>query len=342
MVQSVAMKKRGVLLVNLGTPLSYQPKDVFRYLNEFLTDPRVIDFPWLKRHLFVRGFIVPTRYRQSAKQYRQLWTEEGSPLLQHGKAVQEKLQMALGPHYQVSLAMRYQFPSIQEGLEQLRAAQAEEIVIIPLFPQYASATTGSVHQKVMQHLQHWQVIPQLIFINHYFDHPVLLDAFCARARQYQIDSYDHILFSFHGLPERQIRKACGTSPCFSRGCCEESGQQRFCYKAQCHATAQGIVSRLALAKKDYTVCFQSRLGKEPWLQPYLSDVIEAAARNGHKRLLVFSPSFVCDCLETTYEISREYAHQFKKMGGEELQLVEGLNSHPLWIKALQTLILERH
>ena len=336
-------KVKGVLIVNLGTPRSYGLKDVFFYLNEFLTDPRVIDFPWLKRQLLVRGVIVPTRFRQSAKQYRQIWTEEGSPLLQHGYAVQEKLQETLGKDYKVVLAMRYQYPSISEGLQKLKQEKIEELIILPLFPQYASATTGSVHQEVMKAIQSWQVIPKLIFIDDYFDHHLLIDAFCARAKQYHLESYDHILFSFHGLPERQIYKADSSRNCLSSQCCQKLSQEnRFCYKAQCYATANAIINQLGLNESDYTICFQSRLGKEPWIQPYLSDTLQSCIKQGHKRILVFCPSFVCDCLETIYEISYEYAHQFKQMGGETLQLVEGLNSHPVWIEALSHLVLTQN
>jgi ferrochelatase len=334
-------RKRGVLIINLGTPLSPRPKDVFRYLIEFLTDGRVIDTPWLKRQLLVRGAIVPSRYKQSVEQYQRLWTKEGSPLLLHGQRVREKLQQALGESYQVVLAMRYQIPSIAEGLEKLKCEQIEDLIILPLFPQYASATTGSVYQKIMQCLQNWTIFPKLIFINHYFDHPALIDAFCARGRQYPISSYDHILFSFHGLPEGQIRKADATGACLSDHCCQRlCSKNRFCYKAQCYATAHGIAKQLQLSEKNYTICFQSRLGKEPWIQPYTSDVIHDRAQKGDKHLLVFSPSFVCDCLETTYEIAHEYGQEFKKLGGEELQLVEGLNSHPIWIEALCQIIIE--
>lgn len=331
-------KKRGVLLVNLGTPLSPKHHDVFRYLTEFLTDERVIDFPWLKRQLLVRGVIVPFRYRQSAEQYRRLWTkEEGSPLLFHSKRVQEKLQQTLGNEYHVALAMRYQYPSIAEALEKLCKEEIDELIILPLFPQYASATTGSVYQKVMKELQNWQAFPKLIFINHFFDHPAMIDAFCARAGQYPLSSYDHVLFSFHGLPESQLRQA--NNGCLTSHCCQQLCQKnRSCYKAQCFATARAIIDQLNLKEKHYTICFQSRLGKETWIQPYTTDVLHTLAKQGHKRLLVFSPSFVCDCLETTYEISSEYQREFKQLGGEELQLVEGLNDHPLWIKALQQII----
>lgn len=334
-------KKRGVFIVNLGTPKSYQSKDVFHYLNEFLTDSRVIDRPWLKRQLLVRGLIVPFRYKQSAEQYRRLWTKEGSPLLWHGQVVQEKLQQALGPSYHVVLAMRYQTPSIIEGLEKLRKEQIDELIVLPLFPQYASATTGSIHQKMMECLQSWYIFPKLVFINHFFDHPKFIDAFCARAKQYAFFSYDHFLFSFHGLPEKEIRKVDATGLCLSDRCCHHTcGKNRFCYKAQCFATAHAIAAQLELEENKYSICFQSRLGKEPWIQPYTSDVIRVCAERGCKRLLVFSPSFVCDCLETTIEISHDYHQEFKKWGGEELQLVEGLNDHPLWIEALQQIVLE--
>jgi protoporphyrin/coproporphyrin ferrochelatase len=334
--------KIGVLLVNLGTPRSYKPSAVFRYLNEFLTDGRVIDLPWIQRQLLVRGLIVPFRFRQSSEQYRRLWTERGSPLLFHGQEVEKKLQEALGSSYQVVLAMRYQQPSIEKGLEFLKNSKVEEIIILPMFPQYASATTGSVHEKVMKLVQKWHNIPKLTFINDYFDHPAFINACYERAQQYPLSSFQHVIFSFHGLPERQIKKAYPQGKCLSDHCCKELREEnRFCYKAQCYATATALVNRLALDKGNYTVSFQSRLGKEPWLEPYTSTVLHQCAKKGYKKVLVFCPSFVCDCLETTYEISQEYGTEFKKLGGDELQLVEGLNSHPAWIDALHTLVLKR-
>lgn len=335
-------RKRGVLLVNLGTPKSSHPSSVFHYLNEFLTDGRVIDLPWLQRQFLVRGCIVPLRYRQSAKLYQRLWTAQGSPLMVHGRSVESKLQEALGESYHVVLAMRYQSPSIREGLEKLKKEMVDEILILPLFPQYASSTTGSVHQMVMKSIQHWLIFPKLIFLDHYCDHPLLIDAFYERGIQYPISSYDHILFSFHGLPERHIRNADRTGGCLKKECCQnDCSSKSFCYKAQCYATAEALASKLSLRSENYTVCFQSRLGKEPWLQPYTSDVLQHSAAKGFKKLLVFCPSFVCDCLETTCEITHEYGEEFKKLGGEELQLVEGLNSHPAWIEALRTIVLEQ-
>lgn len=332
----------GVLLVNLGTPDSFKPKDVFRYLIEFLTDKRVLDFHWLKRQCLVRGLLVPFRYKQSSKQYQQLWTKEGSPLLVHGYAVQRQLQEVLGKEFKVALAMRYRNPSIRSGLEELQAAHVKEIVVFPFFPQYASATTGSVHQKVMDHVKHWQVIPKLTFINSYPTHPALIESFYVRAQQYPLQSYDHILFSFHGLPERQILKLGCLQPCLTSQCCQEIDvKNQFCYKAQCEATARAIAKKLNILPDRYTISFQSRLGKEPWIQPYTLDVIRKGAKQRWKKVLVFCPAFVCDCLETTYEIGHEYRKEFKEKGGEELQLVEGLNSHPTWIQAIQKIVLEQ-
>lgn len=334
------MNRTGVLLVNLGTPNSPNEKDVYKYLIEFLLDERVIDYSWLKRQALVRGVIVPSRYKQSAELYRHIWTKEGSPLLVHGKNLQKGLQVALGDAFIVELAMRYQNPSIKAGLEKLQKAHVNKIVIFPLFPQYSSATTGSVHQKVMECIQSWEVIPALHFFNQFHDHPSFINAICENAKKHSIADYDHILFSFHGLPERQIQKADLTKNCLKKGCCQSKTKaNKFCYKSQCISTAQRIVEELNIDKNHFTICFQSRLGKDPWLQPYTQDEINNCAKKGWKKILVFSPSFVCDCLETTCEISYEYGKEFRNLGGEKLQLVEGLNSEPAWIQGLKEIIL---
>jgi ferrochelatase len=332
----------GILLVNLGTPQTPEAASVYRYLIEFLTDSRVIDLPWLQKQLLVRGLIVPRRYKASAAAYRCIWQEEGSPLLIYGRRVEEKLQAALGDDYKVVLAMRYQTPSLEEGLAQLAASSLRQLIIIPLFPQYASATTGSVHEAVMRQLQKWQVIPEVTFVNSYATHPKLIEAFVERIQSYDLASYDHLLFSFHGLPERQIRKIDQHGHCLQTGCCQVlSCHNANCYRAQCYATARAIVNRLALTQEQYTVCFQSRLGSEPWLQPYTSEVLPRLCREGRKRLLVVCPAFVADCLETIYEISVEYAAEFKREGGESLDLVPGLNESAAFIDTLKTLVQAR-
>lgn len=301
----------------------------------------MLGFSWLKRQFLARGIIVPFRYKKSAEQYRQLWTKEGSPLLVHSQSTKEKLQVLLGDRFTVSLAMRYQNPSIATALNELKEAGLSQIIVLPLFPQYASATTGSVHQEVMERVKNWHNLPKLTFINSYPTHQLLVEAFCARGRQYDIDSYDHILFSFHGLPERQIKEGGCPQACPKGGCCQKIDQTNpFCYKAQCYATAHAIAKKLGVKGEVYSVSFQSRLGKEPWIQPYTSDVIKIGAERGWKKVLVFCPSFVCDCLETTFEITHEYGKEFKAYGGEDLQLVEGLNAHPIWIDALRAITLE--
>lgn len=331
----------GVLLVNLGTPLSPSPNDVYRYLIEFLTDARVIDIPWLSRQFLVRGVIVPKRYKQSAKAYKEIWTPEGAPLLVYGKKVRTALQNLLGPKFHVELAMRYQFPSIQQGIDSILKTGIKQLIILPLFPQYASATTGSVHQRVFELLKNHQVIPKLTFINEFATHPMMISAFCDNARQYPLDEYDKFLFSFHGLPERQIRKADSGETCLKKAdCCQNlCKKNQNCYSAQCHATAYAIAQELNLPSNKYEICFQSRLGKDPWLQPYASAAIADLAKKGNKKVLVFCPSFVCDCLETTYEIGVEYAAEFKHAGGEKLELVKGLNDHPMWVEALRQIVI---
>ncbi|MEM7105150.1 MAG: ferrochelatase [Bacteroidota bacterium] len=333
-------QKTGVLLINLGTPDAPDKKSVYRYLKQFLLDPRVIDEPWLKRNLLVRGIIVPFRAKPSSDLYKQLWTEEGSPLKVFGYKLRDEVQNMLGEHYVVELGMRYQNPSIESAIDKVIEQKVSRLLILPLFPQYASATTGSVHEEVMRILSKRWEIPEVKMINSFYDFPEMIDAFVERGKQYEIDSYDHILFSYHGLPERQLIKADTSNHCLQdESCCQNiSEKNQFCYSAQCYATTAAITKKLNLSPDQYTVCFQSRLGKTPWIQPYTSDVLEALAEKGAKKILVFCPAFICDCIETTIEISEEYQEEFEEMGGEKVQLVEGLNDHPLWINAVTTLV----
>jgi ferrochelatase len=328
----------GVLLVNLGTPDAPEPGAVRRYLNEFLTDRRVITFPWLKRQLLVRGLIVPGRYRQSCRQYQEIWMEEGSPLLVYGRRVEKELQKSLGDMFHVELAMRYQTPPIRSVLDKMK--HLKQIVVVPLYPQYASASTGSVHEEVLKVIKEWQVIPELRVVNSYPTHPGLIDAFMARVGEFDVSDYDHLLFSFHGLPQKQLKAA--YKQCQSPGCCDSlNAKNQCCYSAQCYATARALVGRMKLSEGQYTVCFQSRLGKDPWIGPYTDKVLTDLAVKGAKRLLVMCPAFVCDCLETIYEVEREYGQLFKELGGERLDLVPGLNDHPAWIDALSQIVLEK-
>lgn len=333
--------KTTVLLVNLGTPDSPSVADVRSYLRQFLNDPRVVDLPWLARKILVNLIIVPFRAPKSAEIYRKLWTEKGSPIIFHGENVQRLLQERLGPGYSVELAMRYKNPAIPDVLERVRRSNPDRIIVLPLFPQYASASTGSALQEVMDVVRKWWVIPSVDFISQYWDHPGFIKALVERGRQYDWREYDHVLFSYHGLPERQVDKVYDEGVCRDHDC--EHGvteENKYCYKATCYATTRLLAGGLGIPEQNYTVCFQSRLDKR-WLEPFADKMVIEQARKGAKKLLVFSPSFVADCLETTIEIADEYQLLFEEHGGEKIQLVESLNDHPLWIEALGQLVIER-
>jgi ferrochelatase len=336
------MSKKGVLLINLGTPDSPSTADVRKYLREFLMDPRVIDVNAFSRTLLVKGLIVPTRGPKSAKLYQKIWDEKtGSPLLHYSKLQHQLLQEKLGEDYQVELAMRYQSPSIESALQRLKDALIYDIIVIPMFPQYASASTGSVYDKVMELVQQWPTKPTISFINSFHDDQLMIETFADNARKYRPETYDHILFSFHGLPQRQLIKSDHThKTCLqSTDCCQTlTGANRYCYSAQSHHTARLIAAELNIPKEKYTICFQSRLGNDPWVQPYTSEVVHKLAKEGKKRLLVFCPAFVADCLETVYEVPVEYGDEFKALGGEEVQLVESLNGSPKFIEALAKMV----
>lgn len=340
--------KTAVLIVNLGTPGSPSVKDVRNYLFEFLNDPRVIDIPAIARFLLVNFIIVPFRAPKSAKIYRELWTHNGipdgrrgSPILYYGKSVQEKLQKSLGNEFDVYLAMRYKNPSIDDVLSEIYKKDYKRIIVVPLFPQYASATTGSVIDKVMKTLSEWWVIPEIKFISQFYNDSGFINTFVERAKKYNLEEYDHVLFSYHGLPLRQVDKVYKDgSLCEEHNCETEINEtNQYCYKATCYATTRLIAEKLNLSNEKYTVCFQSRLDKD-WLEPFADKVIIEQAKKGAKKLLVLSPAFVADCLETLIEIGVEYQKLFEEHGGEKVQLVESLNDHPLWIETLKKMVLE--
>jgi protoporphyrin/coproporphyrin ferrochelatase len=327
--------KTGVLLINLGTPDNPSKSKVRSYLSQFLNDPRVIDIPWLFRKILVNLIIIPFRTGNSSKIYKELWTPEGSPLLIYSKKAAEKLQDSLGEDYQVHLAMRYKNPDMESVLEEMRKCNYQKIVILPMFPQYASSSTGSALEKVMSLISKWWVIPELHFVSQYYDHPRYIEAFVERGKMYNHTGYDHVLFSFHGLPLRQVEKVHPEGACENYNCEHEiTEDNKYCYKAACYETTRLIAGKLGIPAEKYTVCFQSRLDKN-WLEPFSDKVVEQKAKEGIKKLLVFSPAFTADCLETIIEISGEYQEIFKKNGGEKLQLVESLNDHPKWIECLR-------
>lgn len=333
--------KYGVLLINLGTPDSPSVGDVRKYLSEFLNDPRVIDIPWLLRKFLVNVIIVPFRAPKSAKIYQQLWTKNGSPLLIYGNSVKEKLQQKLESNFEVELAMRYQNPSLDDVLGRMRRKNYKRMIIVPLFPQYASASTGSAVDKAMKIISKWWVIPEIKIVSQFFDNEGFINTIIERAKQYNINEYDHILFSYHGLPVRQVDKVYNDGkPCDDHDCENTLNEDNYyCYKATCYATTRALVSKLNIPKEKYTVCFQSRLDKK-WLEPFADKMIIQKAKEGAKKILVFSPAFVADCLETKVEIGIEYQKLFEEHGGKKIQLVESLNDHPLWIETLKNIILK--
>ena len=340
------MKKTGVLVVNLGTPDSPTRKDVKKYLTEFLMDGRVIDIPTWKRTLLVKGIIAPFRSVKVAKEYKKLWLTEGSPLLVHGKELVRKLQPLFAKEdgeVFVELAMRYQSPSIQRGLDKLRAKNVDQIIVFTLFPQYASATTGSVAEKVMEIVSMWNVIPNIDFIQSYHeDHGyirVFADKVCKDIDKYQPD---YVLFSYHGIPERHLKniQAQNTKQCSWPKCrCEQKALNKpYCYRSACFKTSELIAETVGIKLTNYSTSFQSRLGKNPWIQPYTDKTIEHLTTTGVKNLLVVSPSFTADCLETTLEIGEEYRDLFLENGGEKFHFTESLNADDEWVKVVFEII----
>ena len=333
------MNKTGVLLINLGTPDSPSVGHVRSYLSQFLNDPRVIDIPWLLRKMLVNLIIVPFRAPKSAKIYQKLWTDKGSPLLYYSERARDLLQQELDNNYEVHLAMRYKNPSIPDVLETMRKKNYERIIVVTMFPQYASASTGSALEEVMRVVSKWWVIPELKFVSQYFDHPSYIEAFAERGRKYNINEYDHVLFSYHGLPERQVDKVYDKGLCSDHDCEHEMTEEnRYCYKATCYATTRLLAAKLNIPQEKYTVCFQSRLDQK-WLKPFSDEVVRQCGDKGMKKILVFSPAFTADCLETIIEIGDEYQEIFTEHKGEKVQLVESLNDHPLWIKCLKELVV---
>lgn len=338
----VAKAKTGVLLINLGTPDNPSVKAVRKYLREFLMDERIIDLPFYKRWLLVNLIIVPFRASKSARSYAKLWDTHGSPLLAHSLAINEKLQKALGKDWFVVLSMRYGKPGISNALDKIISQKVKRIIVLPLFPQYAPATTGSALKAVINCINERKDAPAISYIKYFFDHQLYIKALVAQGKDYlEHEKYDHVLFSFHGLPERQILKNAPGPECnLSSTCCTtfHNGNE-LCYRAQCYATARLLAKSLSLTSDDYTISFQSRLGKGSWLKPYTSEKAGELPDKGKKRVLVFSPSFTVDCLETTIELGQEYKDIFIAAGGKRWDVVRSLNDGKLFIEALRQIIL---
>jgi protoporphyrin/coproporphyrin ferrochelatase len=331
--------KKGVLLVNLGSPDSPSVPDVRRYLREFLMDGRVIDVPWPVRFCIVNFAILPSRPKESAHAYQSIWTSEGSPLVVTSKNVHKSLQTRV--KVPVELAMRYQNPSIVFAVKQLANQGVDDLLVIPLFPHYAMSSFETAVVRVQEVAA--QIAPRMrVEIGKaYYDQPDYIAALVATAEPYLARPFDHLLFSFHGVPERHIRKSDPTGRhCLKvSNCCEvASPAHEYCYRAQCFKTVAAFAKAASLPKEKYSVAFQSRLGRDPWLSPYTDKELERLAGLGVKRLLVICPAFVSDCLETIEEIGIRGKETFLKAGGQEFAMIPCLNEHPKWIEALEKMV----
>lgn len=325
---------KGVLLVNLGSPDSPSVPDVRRYLNEFLMDGRVIDIPWLLRR-FVVGMILIKRPAESGHAYEKIWTKDGSPLVVTSKNVRAAMQQRVS--VPVELAMRYQNPSIESAVKKLAAKGVNDLLLIPLFPHYAMSSYETAVVRVQEVAAQLAPKMKIAVQPPYFDHPDFIAALVASAEPFLKKDYDHLLFSYHGIPERHLRKSDPTGcHCLKvENCCEvPSPAHQVCYRAQCLATTREFVKLAGVPKEKYSVSFQSRLGKDPWLKPYTDYELPRLAQEGKKKMLVICPAFVSDCLETIEEIGMRGCEQFTAGTGQEFTRIPCMNEHPRWIDAL--------
>ena len=333
------MTDHALLLVNLGSPKSTSVADVRSYLNQFLMDPYVIDLPWPVRRLLV-SLILIKRPEQSAHAYASIWWDEGSPLVVLSRRLQQQMttQWTHGP---VELAMRYGEPSIESVLTRLAAEGIRKVTLAPLYPQFADSTVTTVIEEAKRVVHDKKLNLQFSTLQPFYDQPEYLDALAASARRYVEQDYDHLLLSFHGLPERHLTKLDPTGQhCFKDAdCCKNASAEvlKTCYRAQCFSVARDFAERLGLPDGKWSVAFQSRLGRAKWIEPYTEARLEALAQQGVKKLLVMCPAFVADCIETLEEIGDRGREQFREAGGEELVLVPCLNDDPQWAMALNTL-----
>jgi ferrochelatase len=330
-----------LVIMNLGSPKSPAPKHVRPYLHQFLMDPYVIDLPWVARAALVFGAITWTRPRKSGHAYSNIWDpERGSPLVFHTEDFVAKLQQLVGPEVEVTMAMRYAQPSVMNVLKEVVAKNPESITLCGMYPQYALSSNETLLQECRRVLKKLQYRGEVRWLKPFHSEPEYIAAFAAQGRKTlpaKIDDQTYVIMSFHGIPERHISKlpthqkgACLTP----RGnCCDElTEKNRDCYRAQSFSTARLLAKSLGLKQAQYSVCFQSRLGRTPWIRPYTDFVIKDLAERGYKKLYVFCPSFPTDCLETLEEIQMREADAFKAAGGEELTLVPCLNSNDDWVE----------
>ena len=333
------MNKPAVLLVNLGSPDSAEVPDVRRYLREFLMDGRVLDAPYPVRWFIVHCLILPRRPRLSAHAYATVWNPLGSPLIVTSRSVQRLLQQRLP--MPVELAMRYRNPSIPSAIKELARRGVDTLLVMPMFPHYAMSSYETAVERVKEVAAAEAPDMELLIQPPCYAHPEYIAALVASAESQLKTGYDHLLFSFHGVPERHLRKSDPTKAhCLQHpDCCDTaSPAHEVCYRHQCFRTVREFVQRAGIPSGKYSVAFQSRLGRDPWLRPYTDAEVERLAREGTKRLLVMCPAFVADCLETIEEIGQRAQQTFVNAGGREFGLIPCLNEHPRWIDALERMV----
>lgn len=329
--------RRGIVIMNLGSPDSTAVKDVRRYLNEFLMDGRVIDKPYLFRKILVGGIIVPFRAPKSAEAYRSIWTPQGSPLIEYTRQLQKALQQKIIEP--VEMAMRYGNPSIKSAYDKLQSKVPglEEVLAIPMYPHYAMSSYETAVEHARQVHSKYKYPFQLTFIKPFFDHNYYINALTESIRPFLAQPYDHILFSYHGIPERHVMKTDSTGAhCLKvNNCCAvNSPAHTTCYRHQIITTTNLVAERLKLPENKFSFSFQSRLGRDEWLKPYTAKRFEEMPGEGIKKLLIVCPAFISDCLETLEEIAHEGKNSFIQSGGESLTLIPCLNTHPLWVETL--------
>jgi ferrochelatase len=333
------MSHQAILLVNLGSPDSTSTSDVRSFLREFLMDGRVLDAPYPVRWAIVNLAILPTRPKHSAEAYEKIWTPEGSPLVTTSRQVQAALQSRLP--VPVELAMRYGNPSIENALKHLRDSRVDDLLVVPLFPHYAMSSFETAAVRVRELAAVIAPEMKLSVVDPYYDNPDYIRALVASATPQLQAGYDHLLFSFHGIPERHLHKSDPTGcHCLKhRDCCEKpSPAHKTCYRAQCFKTVRAFAHEAGIPATSYSVAFQSRLGRDPWLKPYTDTLLQGLGARGVKKLLVICPAFVADCLETIEEIGLRGRETFQHAGGGSYELIPCLNDHPVWIAALENMV----
>ncbi len=330
----------GVLLLQLGTPDSTSTSDVRSYLREFLSDPRVMDMPAPVRTLLLNAVILPFRPRRSAEQYEKIWTESGSPLLSHTNELASKVAAILGEGFSVAVGMRYKNPSIESALDSLVAAGCERIVALPLFPQYASAAGGSAAARLFEVASGRWNVPDITTVGAFYDDPGYVQAMASVAGP-ELAGFgaDHVLFSYHGVPESQLHKShTGGTRC-DDGCTDAVGEtNRNCYRAQCYATTRLVAAEIGLDGGTFSTTFQSRLKGKKWIEPYTDVELPKLHAGGVRRLAVLSPAFTADCLETLEELGIRGRNQWSGLGGEDFLLVPCVNAHDRWASAVADLV----